>query len=232
MNDKLKDILAEREEAYGDPREMHELIAEYWSTYLEDDIDAKDVAIMMTLFKIARSSHGDNEKTADDLLDGLGYLSFAEEFSRPAKPRGWDLSKISTDEPFTFEFKMEKSVPEEVLDLYYGDKKQQGEKTAEEKTVETFKTPEVKAEDLKVEEPEDRGNDVGVAQYLWNEKEAGDPASSLDFQILDDMDSDNVVGFKIKKINTMQDDFDKLCGKKPVKDYQAFIDDLFERGTS
>lgn len=78
--DEVKRTLQERAHAYGDASEMHQLIAEYWGTYLDKDISASDVAVMMTLFKIARSSYGDSLETADDLKDAIGYMGFAAEF--------------------------------------------------------------------------------------------------------------------------------------------------------
>lgn len=77
------EILDNRQADYGDPRDMFALIARYWNTYLESHrkapggLEASDVAEMMTLFKIARATHGDNAKTADDLIDAVGYMAFA-----------------------------------------------------------------------------------------------------------------------------------------------------------
>ena len=77
------EILDNRKADYGDPRDMFALIAKYWSTYLESHqkteggLVASDVAEMMTLFKIARATHGENDKTADDLIDAVGYMAFA-----------------------------------------------------------------------------------------------------------------------------------------------------------
>ena len=77
------DIIDNRKADYGDPRDMFALIAKYWSTYLESHqktaggLAASDVAEMMTLFKIARATHGENDKTADDLIDAVGYMAFA-----------------------------------------------------------------------------------------------------------------------------------------------------------
>ena len=77
------EILDNRKADYGDPRDMFALIANYWSTYLESHqktaggLEASDVAEMMTLFKIARATHGVNDKTADDLIDAVGYMAFA-----------------------------------------------------------------------------------------------------------------------------------------------------------
>lgn len=77
------DIIDNRQADYGNPRDMFALIAKYWSTYLESHqkteggLAASDVAEMMTLFKIARATHGENGKTADDLIDAVGYMAFA-----------------------------------------------------------------------------------------------------------------------------------------------------------
>lgn len=78
--DEVKQVLKERSQSYGDASEMHQLIADYWTTYLDKDISASDVAVMMALFKVARSSFGSNADTADDLKDAIGYMGFAAEF--------------------------------------------------------------------------------------------------------------------------------------------------------
>ena len=77
------DIIDSRKGDYGNPGDMFALLAKYWSTYLESHqktaggLAASDVAEMMTLFKIARATHGENAKTADDLIDAVGYMAFA-----------------------------------------------------------------------------------------------------------------------------------------------------------
>lgn len=81
--------LEDREDEYGDYHDMLGLIADYWSLYLGDDLGGDDVAVMMALFKVARSSYGTNRETADDLKDGLGYLAMA--------------SDLRDDEDLTFE---------------------------------------------------------------------------------------------------------------------------------
>ena len=72
-------IHGERQDRYGCPEDSFRMIASYWQTYLEDrlgmidPLNAQDVAIMMTLFKIARMSgqapHRDNPR------DAIGYLA-------------------------------------------------------------------------------------------------------------------------------------------------------------
>lgn len=77
------DIIDNRKADYGNPGDMFALIARYWNTYLDSHqktaggLAGSDVAEMMALFKIARASHGENAKTADDLIDAVGYMSFA-----------------------------------------------------------------------------------------------------------------------------------------------------------
>lgn len=87
-----------RKADYGNPGDMFALIARYWNTYLESHqktgggLAASDVAEMMTLFKIARATHGENDKTADDLIDAVGYMAFAGGL-RLAEPD----AKVETD---------------------------------------------------------------------------------------------------------------------------------------
>lgn len=78
-------ILSDREKDYDKYEDMLGLIADYWSTYLGSITDDNfflaedDVATMMALFKIARATIGENEKTADDLQDALGYMAMASD---------------------------------------------------------------------------------------------------------------------------------------------------------
>lgn len=76
-------ICRDRQDIHGEPEDTHALIAEYWSVYLTGDIgkpvliDAADVAVMMTLFKIARMQVNPNH--SDNIVDGIGYLAIAGE---------------------------------------------------------------------------------------------------------------------------------------------------------
>jgi hypothetical protein len=78
-----KTICRDRQDVHGNPESTHDLIAEYWSTYLSEEckihleLSASDVAIMMTLFKIARMQV--NPKHQDNIVDGIGYLAIAGE---------------------------------------------------------------------------------------------------------------------------------------------------------
>lgn len=72
-------INGERQNVYGSPEDSFALIAEYWSIYItsrpEQDelvvLKSSDVALMMTLFKIAREA---NQHKRDNIVDAAGYL--------------------------------------------------------------------------------------------------------------------------------------------------------------
>ena len=89
----LKTINGERQNQYGDPEDSFDLIAHYWTTYLDAnlsrafgmepdtmesiDLYSHDVAIMMTLLKIARMQ-GQEHKN-DNYVDAIGYIALAGE---------------------------------------------------------------------------------------------------------------------------------------------------------
>ena len=68
-------INGERQDVYGSPESSFSLIAKYWRTYLQHkknlEITSSDVAMMMTLFKIAREA---NQHKRDNIVDAAGYL--------------------------------------------------------------------------------------------------------------------------------------------------------------
>ena len=60
LSEVKKIICNDRNEQYGEPEDSFEKIADYWTTYIKHncvalgvdcDLDARDVAIMMVLFK-------------------------------------------------------------------------------------------------------------------------------------------------------------------------------------
>ena len=90
--DEAKNIInGERQDQYGNPEDSFALVAKYWEAYLnaseytdEDnlkpkdlnvdiELDAKDIAHMMILFKLARCS-GQQEKR-DNYVDIAGYTA-------------------------------------------------------------------------------------------------------------------------------------------------------------
>ena len=81
-----KCICNNREIQYGTPEDNFAIIAEYWNTYLKRkysatfDINSYDVALMMTLFKLARLTSGDFKE--DSIVDAIGYLACAGEVNK------------------------------------------------------------------------------------------------------------------------------------------------------
>jgi hypothetical protein len=74
----IKEIINVREETHGDKKQNHQNIANFWNSYLkgkgivEKEITPFDVAIMMSLLKIARMQSGSDNN--DDIFDAAGYL--------------------------------------------------------------------------------------------------------------------------------------------------------------
>jgi hypothetical protein len=75
--DQAKAIInGERQDQYGNPEDSFGLIAGLWSSYLEHNITSHDVAMMLTLMKLARQKH---QRKPDNLIDACGYLALAAE---------------------------------------------------------------------------------------------------------------------------------------------------------
>jgi hypothetical protein len=74
-------VCADREEEYGNAENNFALIARLWREYLDCDnpITAHDVAIMMTLLKIARIAT--RKFKEDSYVDACGYLACAGEIA-------------------------------------------------------------------------------------------------------------------------------------------------------
>ncbi len=76
-------IYGDREKTYGHPARNLEVIANFWSIYLESkfggckiELDAQDVATMMVLLKTARLINQPDHR--DSLVDSVGYLALIE----------------------------------------------------------------------------------------------------------------------------------------------------------
>lgn len=72
-------VCGKREQDYGTPEDNFGLIAEFWSSYLGIVIDPIDVAVMMSLLKIARISNG--HSTNDSFVDLAGYAACGGELA-------------------------------------------------------------------------------------------------------------------------------------------------------
>ena len=66
-----------RNEAHGTPEDNFKRIAHFWSSYLEKEVTAHDVAIMMILLKVARTQSGTG--SMDNYIDIAGYSACAGE---------------------------------------------------------------------------------------------------------------------------------------------------------
>ena len=51
-------VMGKREQDYGSPESNFQVIANFWSTYLNREISTVDVAMMMALLKISRIKNG------------------------------------------------------------------------------------------------------------------------------------------------------------------------------
>lgn len=76
-------INGERQDAYGNPEDNFSTIARLWTDYLDGKyktgmvLSRVDVALMMTLLKIARLSTGTAK--SDSYADAAGYIGLASD---------------------------------------------------------------------------------------------------------------------------------------------------------
>jgi len=73
-------ISGDREKEYGDKEVMHNNIARLWSAFLNVNITGHDVALMMTLLKMARTKAG--KVTEDTYIDMAAYSAIAGELKQ------------------------------------------------------------------------------------------------------------------------------------------------------
>ena len=78
-------VSGDREKDYGDKVKNHNNIAKLWSAYLDTPVTAHDVAILMTLLKVARTKLG--QVSEDTYIDMSAYGAIAGEikFKEPKK---------------------------------------------------------------------------------------------------------------------------------------------------
>ena len=70
-------VTKDRADTHGDAESNFGLIAAYWSAHLNRNISAHDVAVMMTLMKLARMRS--NPAHVDSAVDAAGYSALAGE---------------------------------------------------------------------------------------------------------------------------------------------------------
>lgn len=66
-------VCGDREQDYGSPESNFGRIASFWSSYLGYPVEAKDVAAMLALLKIARIASGHAKD--DNWVDLAGYAA-------------------------------------------------------------------------------------------------------------------------------------------------------------
>lgn len=85
LEEAKKCVCIDRNAQYGEPEDNFKIVSEYWNLYLKgrNQLSAKDVAIMMTLLKVARLQTG-NDKD-DSYIDAIGYLACGCEIQSKSK---------------------------------------------------------------------------------------------------------------------------------------------------
>ena len=78
-----KYVCKDRAAQHGDMEDNFQTIAKYWGVHLGTEVTATDVAVMMTLLKVARIKG--NAAHTDNWVDGCGYLACGGE------PAGGDV---------------------------------------------------------------------------------------------------------------------------------------------
>lgn len=66
-------VVGDREEDYGNPENNFARIGKFWSAYLGVPVNAKDVAALLALMKIARIASG--HAKSDNWVDLAGYAA-------------------------------------------------------------------------------------------------------------------------------------------------------------
>lgn len=105
LSEVKKIICNDRNEQYGEPEDSFEKIADYWTTYIKHncvtlgadcDLDARDVAILMVLFKLGRMETSYFE-SYDSFIDAIGYMICATDIEYPKPPKKCVWEKTNAD---------------------------------------------------------------------------------------------------------------------------------------
>ena len=75
-------VNVDRAQVHGSAERNFALVASYWSAHLDWPVSATDVALMMTLFKLARAKG--NPGNPENWVDGCGYLACGGEIATEA----------------------------------------------------------------------------------------------------------------------------------------------------
>lgn len=83
LDEAKKCVCGGREHDYGTPEDSFGLIAKLCGVWLQKDVTALDVAIMMSMLKQARIKR--NKEKEDSYIDACGYLACAGEIATKEK---------------------------------------------------------------------------------------------------------------------------------------------------
>lgn len=72
-------VTRDRNAQHGAPENTFGMIAAYWSAHLDHPVTSADVAVMMTMLKLARLKA--NPANVDNWADGCGYLACGGELA-------------------------------------------------------------------------------------------------------------------------------------------------------
>ena len=77
-------VTKDRAATHGDMEDNFGVIAQYWSVHLNHPVTSVDVAVMMSLLKVARIRS--NPQNADNWIDAAGYVSCGGEIATKPVP--------------------------------------------------------------------------------------------------------------------------------------------------
>ena len=90
-------VSTRREDTYGNKKANHTNIAKLWSAYLDKEVSSHDVAMLMSLLKIARTKSG--ELCIDNYIDLVGYGAIAGEIADLEDDKQLDFFKVGGTDP-------------------------------------------------------------------------------------------------------------------------------------
>lgn len=91
----MQTVCKDRQDKYGNCKDNFGIIAEFWTEYLNAEVTAEDVAVMMILLKIARIRTGIYDP--DNYIDIAGYAACGSEIASKKQIRQIEPLVIKTD---------------------------------------------------------------------------------------------------------------------------------------
>lgn len=79
LDETIRCVCSNREDQYGSPEDNFKTIADLWTIYKDVEFTATDIAMMMSLLKIARIKTG--TATNDSFVDLAGYAACGGEIA-------------------------------------------------------------------------------------------------------------------------------------------------------